>query len=66
VCERSTIPSTTKASLGHITRGAYDAAAHPMNALDVLIGQTYCKICNFEAYASSIMANPTQCLSLSR
>jgi phospholipase C len=27
---------------------------------------TYCKICNFEAYASSIMANPTQCLSLIR
>jgi hypothetical protein len=31
-----------------------------MNALDVLIGQTYCKICDFEAYASSIMGNPTQ------
>src|SRR5260370_20739493 len=31
-----------------------------MNALDVLIGQAYCKICNFEAYASSIMGNPMQ------
>jgi phospholipase C len=40
--------------------GAYNAAANPMNALDVLIGQAYCKICNFEAYASSIMGNPTQ------
>jgi phospholipase C len=40
--------------------GAYNAAANPMNALDVLIGRAYCKICNFEAYASSIMGNPTQ------
>jgi phospholipase C len=40
--------------------GAYNAAANPMNALDVLIGQAYCKICNFEAYASSIMGNPMQ------
>src|SRR5215470_12180839 len=40
--------------------GAYNAAANPMNALDVLIGQAYCKICNFEAYAPSIMADPTQ------
>jgi phospholipase C len=40
--------------------GAYNAAANPMSALDVLIGQVYCKICNFEAYASSIMGNPTQ------
>jgi len=40
--------------------GAYNAAANPGNALDVLIGQAYCKICNFEAYASSIMGNPMQ------
>jgi phospholipase C len=40
--------------------GAYNDAANPMNALDVLIGQAYCKFCNFEAYASSIMGNPTQ------
>jgi len=40
--------------------GAYNAAANPTNALDVLIGQAYCKICNFAAYASSIMGNPPQ------
>src|ERR1700732_1655738 len=31
--------------------GAYNAAANPMNALDVLIGPADCTICNFEAYA---------------
>jgi phospholipase C len=40
--------------------GAYNAAANPMNPLDVLIGRAYCRICNFEAYASSIMGNPMQ------
>jgi phospholipase C len=43
--------------------GAYNAAVNlangstnPANA----IGQAYCNICNFEAYATSIMGNPAQ------
>ena len=45
--------------------GAYNAAValtkDPSSTLaTVQIGQTYCNICNFESYASAIMADPTQ------
>jgi phospholipase C len=45
--------------------GAYNAAVafqHNPNSTDplVLIGQAYCNICNFESYATAIMANPAQ------
>ena len=43
--------------------GAYKAAVNlangSTNPADA-VGQTYCNICNFESYASSIMGNPTQ------
>jgi phospholipase C len=43
--------------------GAYNAAVNlangSTNPADA-VGATYCPICNFEAYASSIMGNPTQ------
>src|ERR1700738_2539110 len=43
--------------------GAYNAAVNlangSTNPADA-VGMTYCPICNFEAYASSIMGDPTQ------
>jgi phospholipase C len=43
--------------------GAYNAAVNlangSTNPADA-VGQTYCNICNFESYASSIMGDPTQ------
>jgi phospholipase C len=43
--------------------GAYDAAVNLANGstdpLDA-VGASYCNICNFESYASSIMGNPAQ------
>jgi phospholipase C len=43
--------------------GAYNAAVNlangSTNPADA-VGATYCNICNFESYASSIMGNPTQ------
>jgi phospholipase C len=43
--------------------GAYNAAVNlangSTNPVD-MVGMTYCPICNFEAYASSIMGDPTQ------
>ena len=43
--------------------GAYDAAVNlangSTNPLDA-VGASYCNICNFESYASSIMGNPSQ------
>jgi phospholipase C len=43
--------------------GAYDAAVNLANGSTDpadAVGATYCNICNFESYASSIMGNPTQ------
>ena len=44
--------------------GAYNAAVRvangSMDPFDLLVGRNYCAICNFEAYASSIMENSTQ------
>jgi phospholipase C len=43
--------------------GAYNAAVELANGsvtLADLVGVAYCAICNFEAYASSIMRNPAQ------
>jgi len=43
--------------------GAYNAAVELANGpitLADLVGVAYCAICNFEAYASSIMGNPAQ------
>jgi phospholipase C len=43
--------------------GAYNAAVNLANSSTNpadAVGMTYCPICNFEAYASSIMGDPTQ------
>jgi phospholipase C len=43
--------------------GAYNAAVKLANGSKDpadAVGQTYCNICNFESYASSIMGDPTQ------
>ncbi|MBV9373985.1 MAG: phosphoesterase, partial [Alphaproteobacteria bacterium] len=43
--------------------GAYNAAVNLANGSTDpadAVGATYCNICNFESYASSIMGNPTQ------
>jgi phospholipase C len=43
--------------------GAYNAAVNLANGSTNpadMVGMTYCPICNFEAYASSIMGDPTQ------
>jgi len=75
IASGSSIPPITVKTLGDALNekniswayygGAYNAAVarqHDPDSTDptVQIGAAYCNICNFESYATSIMANPTQ------